>query len=90
MARASKRLIISAEEIVDTEQIRRQPTGPLSLLSGGCRVRVTYGSHPGEMVYQYARDEAEIRAWLRHRKLLRRRDYPRKSLSMACRITQPM
>ncbi len=66
MARASKRLIISAEEIVDTEQIRRQPDRtiiPYYLVDAV--VRAPYGSHPGEMVYQYARDEAEIRAWVK-------------------------
>lgn len=63
-ARASKRLIISAEEIVDTEEIRRHPDRtiiPYFLVDAV--IHAPFGSHPGEMVYCYARDEDEIRAW---------------------------
>ena len=66
IARASKRLIISTEEIVDTEVIRRQPDRtiiPYYLVDAV--VHAPYGSHPGEMVYDYARDEEEIRAWVK-------------------------
>jgi acyl CoA:acetate/3-ketoacid CoA transferase alpha subunit len=64
MARASKRLIISTEEMVDTDEIRRQPDRtmiPYYLVDAV--VHAPFGAHPGEMVYEYARDEAEIRAW---------------------------
>jgi acyl CoA:acetate/3-ketoacid CoA transferase alpha subunit len=64
-ARASKRLIISAEEIVDTDEIRRQPDRtiiPYFLVDAV--VHAPFGSHPGEMVYHYARDEAAIRDWV--------------------------
>jgi glutaconate CoA-transferase subunit A len=65
MARASKRLIISAEEIVETEVIRRRPDRtiiPYYLVDAV--VQAPFGSHPGEMCYRYARDEEQIRAWV--------------------------
>ncbi|MCL4394119.1 MAG: CoA transferase subunit A, partial [Chloroflexi bacterium] len=65
MARASKRLIISAEEIVPTEEIRRQPDRTLiPYLLVDAVVHAPFGSHPGEMAYVYGRDEAAIREWV--------------------------
>jgi acyl CoA:acetate/3-ketoacid CoA transferase alpha subunit len=64
LARASKRLILSAEEIVPTEEIRRYPDRtviPYYLVDAV--VHAPYGSHPGEMVYLYCRDEPEIKRW---------------------------
>jgi glutaconate CoA-transferase subunit A len=65
MARACKRLIISAEEIVPTEEIRRYPDQtiiPYYLVDGV--VHAPFGSHPGEMAYLYARDEPGIKEWV--------------------------
>lgn len=65
MARASRRLIVSAEEIVPTEEIRRYPdrtTIPYYLVDAV--VHAPFGSHPGEMAYVYCRDEPEIKAWV--------------------------
>jgi acyl CoA:acetate/3-ketoacid CoA transferase alpha subunit len=65
MARASKTLIISAEEIVDEEVIRSSPDRtiiPYYLVDAV--VEAPYGSHPGEMCYQYVRDEPRIREWV--------------------------
>ena len=65
MARASKRLIISAEEIVDTETIRccaEHTCIPYYLVDAV--VHAPYGSHPGEMAFVYGRDEPEIKAWV--------------------------
>jgi acyl CoA:acetate/3-ketoacid CoA transferase alpha subunit len=65
MSRASKRLIISAEEIVPTEEIRKHPDRtliPYYLVDAV--VHAPYGSHPGEMAYLYCRDEPEIKAWV--------------------------
>jgi 3-oxoacid CoA-transferase subunit A/glutaconate CoA-transferase subunit A len=65
LARASKRLIISTEEIVEPDVIRRSPDRtiiPYYLVDAV--VHAPFGSHPGEMVYAYARDEEEIRAWV--------------------------
>ncbi len=65
LARASKRLIISAEEIIDTEEIRRYPDRtiiPYYLVDAV--VHAPFGAHPGEMPFYYGRDEDEIRAWV--------------------------
>ncbi len=65
MARASKRLIISAEEIVPTEAIRKYPDRtiiPYYLVDAV--VHAPFGSHPGEMAYLYERDDAVYREWI--------------------------
>jgi glutaconate CoA-transferase subunit A len=65
MSRASRRLIVSAEEIVPTEEIRRYPERtaiPYYLVDAV--VHAPFGSHPGEMAYRYCRDEPEIKAWV--------------------------
>jgi acyl CoA:acetate/3-ketoacid CoA transferase alpha subunit len=64
LARASKRLIVSAEEIVPTDDIRRHPDRtiiPYYLVDAV--VHAPFGSHPGEMAYFYCRDEPKIKAW---------------------------
>lgn len=65
MARASKYLIVSAEEIVPTEEIRAAPDRtviPYYLVDAV--VHAPYGSYPGEMAYLYGRDEEAIREWV--------------------------
>jgi acyl CoA:acetate/3-ketoacid CoA transferase alpha subunit len=65
MARASKRLIVSAEEIIETEEIRRYPDRtsiPYYLVDAV--VHAPLGSFPGEMPYLYARDEEILREWV--------------------------
>ena len=65
MARASKRLIISAEEIIPTEEIRKYPDRtiiPYYLVDAV--VHAPFGSHPGEMAYLYDRDDAVYREWI--------------------------
>ena len=65
MSRACKRLIVSAEEIVPTEEIRRYPDRtaiPYYLVDAV--VHAPYGSHPGEMAYLYGRDEPGIQEWV--------------------------
>ena len=65
MSRASRRLILSAEEIVDTEVIRSQPDRtiiPYYLVDAV--VEAPFGSHPGEMCYAYERDEPAIKEWV--------------------------
>jgi glutaconate CoA-transferase, subunit A len=65
MARASKILILSAEEIVDCEDFRCHPDRtviPYYLVDAV--VEAPFGSHPGEMCYAYDRDEAQIREWV--------------------------
>jgi glutaconate CoA-transferase subunit A len=65
MSRACKRLIISAEEIIPTEEIRKYPDRtviPYYLVDAV--VHAPYGSHPGEMAYLYGRDEPGIKEWV--------------------------
>jgi acyl CoA:acetate/3-ketoacid CoA transferase alpha subunit len=65
LARASKRLIVSTEEIVPTDFIRSHPDRtaiPYYLVDAV--VHASYGSHPGEMYYQYQRDEELIKDWV--------------------------
>ena len=65
MARASKRLVISAEEIVPTDEIRKYPDRtaiPYYLVDAV--VHAPFGAHPGEMAYVYGRDEPAIREWI--------------------------
>jgi len=65
MARATKRLIISAEEIVPTDEIRKYPDRtiiPYYLVDAV--VHAPFGSHPGEMAYIYGRDEPVIKEWV--------------------------
>jgi acyl CoA:acetate/3-ketoacid CoA transferase alpha subunit len=65
LARASKRLVISTEEIVETEEIRAHPDRtiiPYYLVDAV--VHAPYGSHPGEMCYRYTRDEDQIKEWV--------------------------
>jgi acyl CoA:acetate/3-ketoacid CoA transferase len=65
MARASKILIITTEEIIDNDEIRRYPDRtiiPYFLVDAV--VETPYGSHPGEMSYRYKRDEPQIKEWV--------------------------
>lgn len=65
MARACKRLIISTEKIVDTDEIRgcsEHTCIPYYLVDAV--VEAPFGSHPGEMAYIYGRDEPGIKAWI--------------------------
>ncbi len=65
LARASKRLLISTEEIVEIDFIRAHPDRtiiPYYLVDAV--VHAPFGSHPGEMCYVYERDEPQIKAWV--------------------------
>lgn len=65
MARASKRLIVSAEEIISNDDIRENPGKtviPYFLVDAV--VEAPFGSHPGEMCYEYERDEPQIKEWV--------------------------
>lgn len=64
MAGASKRLIISAEEIVDNEEIRKSPDRTIiPWYMVDAVVHAPFGSHPGEMNGEYERDEDHIKAY---------------------------
>ena len=65
LARACKRLILTAERIIPTEAIRANPCQtfiPYWLVDAVCEVR--YGSFPGNMPYEYYSDEAHLAHWL--------------------------
>jgi acyl CoA:acetate/3-ketoacid CoA transferase alpha subunit len=64
MAGASKRLIISAEEIVENEEIRKSPDRTIiPWYMVDAVVHAPFGSHPGEMNGEYERDEEHIKAY---------------------------
>lgn len=65
LAGAAKRLIVTAEEIVDEDEIRDHPDRteiPFFLVDAV--VEAPYGSHPGEMPYQYYFDEDHLAEWI--------------------------
>ena len=64
VARASKRLVITTERIVSTDEIRRDPSKtlvPYWMVDAVCLV--PYGSYPGNMPYEYFSDEEHIAEW---------------------------
>ncbi len=66
MARASKKLIVSTEEIISTDKIRKYPEQtiiPYYLVDAV--VEAKYGSHPGEMCYRYWRDGEHLQQFLK-------------------------
>ena len=65
MARASKRLIITTERIVSTDEIRQEPSKTLTpywLADAVCHV--PYGSYPCNMPYEYFSDEEHLMEWM--------------------------
>lgn len=65
VARAARRLIVTCERLVPTEEIRRDPTRtaiPYYLVDAVSEV--PYGSYPGNMPYEYFSDEDHLRRWL--------------------------
>ena len=65
LARAARRVIITTEEIVSEEEIRREPDHtaiPFYVVDAVCEV--PYGAHPTLMPYRYYFDEVHIGEWL--------------------------
>lgn len=65
LSRASKHVIVSAERIVSTDEIRSDPnatTIPAFCVDAVCHV--PYGSYPGNMAEEYFSDEVHLKAWL--------------------------
>ena len=65
LARAARRVIVTTEEIVDDETIRRDPRQtaiPFYVVDAVCEV--PSGAHPTQMPYQYFFDELHIREWM--------------------------
>jgi glutaconate CoA-transferase, subunit A len=65
LARAAKRLIITCERLIPSDEIRRDPTQtviPYFCVDAVCEV--PYGSYPGNMPYEYFSDESHLRQWI--------------------------
>ena len=65
LARAAKRLIITCERLIPSDEIRSDPTRtiiPFYCVDAVCEV--PYGSYPGNMPYEYFSDETHLRQWL--------------------------
>lgn len=65
LARATKKLIVSCERLVSTDEIRRDPSStiiPYFCVDAVCEV--PFGSYPGNMPYEYFSDEEHLRMWL--------------------------
>jgi len=65
LARASKKLIITTEQLVPNEYIRRHPDKtsiPYYLVD--TVIEVPFGSYPGNMPYKYFSDEEHLKEWL--------------------------
>jgi acyl CoA:acetate/3-ketoacid CoA transferase alpha subunit len=65
LARAARRVLVTTEEIVDNEVIRREPHRtviPFLFVDAVCEV--PYGAHPAGMPHRYFSDEPHIREWL--------------------------
>lgn len=66
LSRCARRLVITTEEIVDNELIRREPwKTKIPFFVVDAVVEVPYGSHPCEMPGMYYYDEEHIAEWLR-------------------------
>jgi glutaconate CoA-transferase, subunit A len=65
LARAAKRLIITCERLIPTDEIRRDPSRtaiPFFCVDAVCEV--PFGSYPGNMPYEYFSDEDHLCRWL--------------------------
>ncbi len=65
VGRCSKRVIITTEHLVHTDEIRKDPLKtlvPFWLVDAVCHVR--YGSYPGNMPYEYFSDEDHLAEWM--------------------------
>lgn len=65
LANASRRLVITTERLVPTEEIQKDPGAtriPYHLVDAVCVV--PYGAFPGTMPYEYFSDEAHIKEWM--------------------------
>ncbi len=66
VARAAKRLIITCERLIPTDEIRRDPS--LTVIPYWCVdavCEVPYGSYPGNMYGEYFSDEEHLREWMK-------------------------
>lgn len=69
LARAAKKLIVSTEEVIHNDEIRRQPDRtliPYYLVDAV--VEVPFGAYPSNMAYLYFSDEEHLQEWLKAEK----------------------
>ncbi len=65
LSRATRRLIVTTEEIIEEKEIRDHPQRTLiPYYLADAVVKVPYGSHPGNMPYLYYFDEEHTTEWL--------------------------
>jgi glutaconate CoA-transferase subunit A len=65
IAKASRRVIVTTERLISTDEIRRDPNRtviPYWLVDAV--IEVPYGSYPGNMPGEYFSDEEHLREWL--------------------------
>jgi glutaconate CoA-transferase subunit A len=65
LARAARKLIITCERLIPSDEIRRDPSRtviPFFCVDAVCEV--PFGSYPGNMPYEYFSDEEHLRKWL--------------------------
>jgi glutaconate CoA-transferase, subunit A len=66
LAKASKRVVITTERIISTDEIRRNPERTfIPFWCVDAVIEVPFGSYPGNMPYEYFSDEEHLREWLR-------------------------
>ncbi len=73
LARAAKRVIITCERLIPSDEFRGDPSRtviPFLCVDAVCEV--PYGSYPGNMPYEYFSDERHLRQWLEAEKDLDR------------------
>lgn len=65
LARAARRVVVSAERLIPHEEIRREPTRTIiPYFCVDAVVEVPGGSYPGNMPYEYFSDEEHLREWM--------------------------
>ncbi|MCP4137032.1 MAG: CoA transferase subunit A [bacterium] len=65
LAKASKRVVITAERIIPHEKIRNNPDETfIPYWCVDAVIEVPYGSYPGNMPYEYYSDEEYLKKWL--------------------------
>ncbi len=65
LANAAKRLIITTERLISTDETQRDPSStkiPYHVVDAVCVV--PFGAYPGTMPYEYFSDEAHIKEWM--------------------------
>jgi glutaconate CoA-transferase, subunit A len=65
MARAAKRLIVTCERLITTDEIRSDPSRTaIPFFCVDCVCEVPYGGYPSNVAYEYFSDENHLRHWL--------------------------